>query len=417
MDSSPYSFPRKPLPILLLLLLLPGCESNDHPVEPVSGSGAEISIDFEGASLESWSEVATGVFNLRIRKDSNSDFARWYSFRVKGAQGQALSFRIMNAGSVSAADAFSFNQPAVSADDGESWGRIADSDYSVGVFSFGHTMESQEEWIALGPVYNVSRWQGLVDQIQDHPMVTSVEIIAKSLQGRPLHLVAITDPSVPSSEKSGIWAIARQHPGEVGGSWMAEGLLQWLLSEDAEARALLKKTTFYLVPLMNPDGVALGNYRVNSAGANLNREWDHPDPDVAPTVAAVADRIQTFVSSGRSFDFFVDFHAYSSLRKNFFYYSGRDRAPAAHVQEMEALMARFQEINGDFTRDLSSPSSDGKALARGWVFETFGTRAVTFECSYQDVTYGPHAGEYMTVQRYKALGADLGRALAREFFD
>ena len=78
-------------------------------------------------------------------------------------------------------------------------------------------------------------------------------------------------------------------------------------------------------------------------------------------------------------------------------------------------MTRFQEINGDFTKGGSGWSSDGPTLARGWAFESFGVQAVTFECSYQDVTYGPHQEQYMTVERYLALGDGLAQSLAEEF--
>ena len=71
---------------------------------------------------------------------------------------------------------------------------------------------------------------------------------------------------------------------------------------------------------------------------------------------------------------------------------------------------------GDFTQEGSSPSGDSKRLARGWVDETFGVQAVTFESAYQDVTYGPNAGQFMTPERYMALGEDLGRAMADVLF-
>ena len=32
-----------------------------------------------------------------------------------------------------------------------------------------------------------------------------------------------------------------------------------------------------VVPMFNPDGVALGNYRTSLSGEDLNRMWKHPD--------------------------------------------------------------------------------------------------------------------------------------------
>jgi len=399
---------------LTVVVGLCACESSG--TSPLETPTVRLAVDFEGASLESWSQSPPRTFNLRVRKDTNSDFARWFSFRVMDGGGEDLTFRIVNAGELSAADAFSFNRPAVSTDGGVTWDRVASASYDAGVFSFDLTPPNGEVWIALGPVYNFSRWEALVDEIRDHSMVDSLEVIGQTLQGRSLHLVKVTDPSVHDSLKGAVWGIARQHPAEVGGSWMAEGLIRWVLSDEPQAKELRRQAVFYLVPFMNPDGVALGNYRVNSVGANLNREWANQDPSTAPTVAAVASRIEALRASGRRFEFFVDFHAYSSLRKNFFFYSGTDRASPGEVQEIEALMARFQELNGDFTRTGSAPSSDDTRLARGWAFETSGVQAVTFECSYQDITYGPRAGTYMTPDRYQELGEGLGKSIAEVSF-
>ncbi|MFC1660066.1 M14-type cytosolic carboxypeptidase [Gemmatimonadota bacterium] len=353
---------------------------------------------------------------LEIRKDTNSDFARWYSFRARGGGGVPLTFLIQNAGEVSVADAWPMNRPAVSHDGGQSWGRIPDTQYDGQIFAFRHTPVSDDEWIALVPVYNFSRWLSVADEIRDHPMVDTLVVLTNTLEGRPVHLVKVTDPAVPDAEKRAIWATARQHPAEVGGSWKAEGLLRWFLSERLQAAELRRLGILYMVPFMNPDGVWHGNYRVNTVGANLNREWANQNPATAPSVAATAAQVRDYVASGGNLAFFVDLHSYTILRKNFFFYSGPDRAPPEQVQEIQALMDRFQEINGDFTRDGSSPSADDTRLARGWAFETFGVQAVTFESAYQDVTYGPNAGQFMTLDRYMALGEGLGKAVAEVLF-
>ena len=34
--------------------------------------------------------------------------------------------------------------------------------------------------------------------------------------------------------------------------------------------------------MVNPDGVAIGNYRTNLAGLDLNRKWNNPSKESTP---------------------------------------------------------------------------------------------------------------------------------------
>jgi predicted deacylase len=197
---------------------------------------------------------------------------------------------------------------------------------------------------------------------------------------------------------------------------MAEGMLDWILSEQPAARELLRRSVVYLVPFMNPDGVLLGNYRVNRVGVNLNRVWNDPDPSYAPSVAAVVREMESFVAGGGDITIFVDYHAHSSRRKNFFFYNGSDITDPQMGAEIEAFMAVLNRINPDFTAAGSEQGGTDTRLARAWAYQALGIHAVTFEGSYQDVDYGPSTGQYMTVARYLGLGEAFGRAVAESFF-
>lgn len=51
-----------------------------------------------------------------------------------------------------------------------------------------------------------------------------------------------------------------------------KGVLDFLQSDSRQARALRDKFVFKIVPMLNPDGVIVGNYRCSLAGGDLNRQ-------------------------------------------------------------------------------------------------------------------------------------------------
>ena len=53
-----------------------------------------------------------------------------------------------------------------------------------------------------------------------------IEVIGKSVQGRDLFLITVTDFARPDAEKKTIWLQARQHAWEGGTSYVAEGALR-----------------------------------------------------------------------------------------------------------------------------------------------------------------------------------------------
>src|SRR5690606_23346793 len=102
-------------------------------------------------------------------------------------------------------------------------------------------------------------------------------------------------------------------PGETMAEWWIEGMLERLLDpDDAVAGTLLERACFYVVPNMNPDGSRLGNLRTNAAGANLNREWQDPDPGRSPEVYHVRQKMRE-----RGVDLCLDVHGDEGLPYNF----------------------------------------------------------------------------------------------------
>ena len=76
--------------------------------------------------------------------------------------------------------------------------------------------------------------------------------------------------------KKGVFISARVHPGESNSSWMMKGIVEFLVSNAPEARALRENFVFKLVPMINVDGVINGNYRCSLSGQDLNRRYKNP---------------------------------------------------------------------------------------------------------------------------------------------
>lgn len=78
------------------------------------------------------------------------------------------------------------------------------------------------------------------------------------------------------------------HPGETPSSYILHGLLSYLKqSRNRQASALLRRFTFMIVPMINPDGVYRGYFRLDINSNNLNRLYASPDPKTEPAVYAI----------------------------------------------------------------------------------------------------------------------------------
>jgi murein tripeptide amidase MpaA len=96
----------------------------------------------------------------------------------------------------------------------------------------------------------------------------------KSLSGLSIPVLEVTDEEVAEYNKKVILVTGRIHPGESNSSFVAEGMLEFLCGMDQQAKELRKSYIFYVIPMLNPDGVVAGNYRTSFFGKDLNRTFD-----------------------------------------------------------------------------------------------------------------------------------------------
>ena len=108
------------------------------------------------------------------------------------------------------------------------------------------------------------------------------------------------DPEREKRYKKHIFITARVHPGESQASHMVHGVINFLLSDQPEAQEIRDKFVVKVIPMLNPDGVIHGNYRVSLLGVDLNRRWKKPSRFLHPTVYSTKQLIKYFNEKSRA---------------------------------------------------------------------------------------------------------------------
>ena len=103
---------------------------------------------------------------------------------------------------------------------------------------------------------------------------------------------------------------SRVHPGESNASFIMHGTLEFLVSDDEGARYLRNNFVYKIVPMLNPDGVIVGNYRCSLSGLDLNRQWTAPSSKTCPENFSVKMMMRKTLES-RDILFYCDYHGHS----------------------------------------------------------------------------------------------------------
>lgn len=81
---------------------------------------------------------------------------------------------------------------------------------------------------------------------------------------------------------------------------------------------LRERCNIFVVPMLNPDGVVLGNSRTSAAGKDLNREFLSVRRDLYPEVYLMKTLIAR-LQKKYGVLVFLDFHGHSRKKNTFFY--------------------------------------------------------------------------------------------------
>ena len=191
------------------------------------------------------------------------------------------------------------------------------------------------------------------------------------MAGNRVYYLTITAPTYDEEvrRKKGIVITARVHPGETPSSWTMKGIIDFLTGESNQARVrvnirndlnfnfvsfpfssffffsffnessttqvLRERFVFKLVPMLNPDGVIVGNNRCSLSGKDLNRQYRTVMRESYPSVWHTKLMIRRLLEEC-GVAIYCDLHAHSR-KHNIFVYGCESKRTASQTKLSEQV--------------------------------------------------------------------------------
>jgi len=286
-------------------------------------SGVIFSSNFDNGNLARVEKSnRSGEYNVWTANDNmgtpvQSSHCAFFHFVVSGLEvGTVLKIRVCNASNHGALYKHDHRPVFRSTASNRKWARIRSpvkftkADGSANLY-FEHTVDLPDDkiYFAFTYPYSYAMVQDDMKVVRNHmndlsnpdSIFMHHEVLTHSCDGRFVDLVTISSaegadegarevllsglfpengpdhPRPPSfPDKEVIFLSCRVHPGEVPAQWTFKGMMDILMDPtDLRGKELRRRFVFKMIPLLNPDGVYRGHFRMDQHGNNLNRYHPH----------------------------------------------------------------------------------------------------------------------------------------------
>jgi len=372
-----------------------------------------VSTDFPGGNI-----IVEKIENddIYLRQDLRDTTTFWFywAFRIDGAQGRKLTFHFTGG------DVLGVRGPAVSYDGDVSWRWLGEdcvnrNDVEV-AFSYEFSPEHPKVFFAFCPVYTQRNLDRFLTDIGKSTFLQK-DVLCKSRKGRGVELLRLGNPAAAAK----VLLTCRHHCCEATASYVLEGVLKVLLSEDETGAWLRENAEFAVIPFVDKDGVEEGDQGKNRAPHDHNRDYGGGISDsIYPEVTALRRFAPPWWSGGET-GIFLDLHCphIRGNRNEEVYFVG---VPNQQVwEEVTAFSAILEK-----TRQGTIPFSAAHNLPFGCDWNTQGNYAgglssTKWACELSEVQFAsaieiPYAnasGVEVMPESCRKLGHDLAVALRK----
>ena len=335
------------------------------------GDDVYFSNDFEGGRLNGMLKVNDTLYTALISPENVPiNGSPWYAFKVWAAKEKNITISLTYLQG-------RHRYPAKISRDGLSWSSLetagAKKDFELDSvpqnYEFKLKVGKDTTWVAAQELFTSKHVSGWVAELSHQPNTTALQIGTSTL-GKPLTVLKIGNPA----SKKRILIYGRQHPPEVTGHYAMTAFVQTLISDAKLSKKFLKEYLVYIVPLMNPDGVDEGNWRHNTGGVDLNRDWDAFNQ---PESSAVRYFLKKEISDqGNKLVFAIDFHStYDDI-----YYRVDPKLKSDNPDLISSWLRKTQEQIPGYVPNVKSLYSGGPTYtAFSYLFKQYGAESLVYE--------------------------------------
>jgi hypothetical protein len=302
----------------MFLILLGRFSLFSQPTGPASNAPQlRISSDFPGGSARVLSiDQDNNTVHITPADDPKRGFPCWWYFHLDGVDtNKPLILEVTaNQGIVQTgipgktrkfpAD-YSLPQYAAFSTDGTHWQHTAQGERQGSRSVYHINASTPALWLAWGPPFTLKDANQLIQKACALCPCASSFVLARTRGGRSVPGMRISQPGVTASPRYGVWIQARQHAWESGSSWVAQGFVEWLVSNDPAAASLRQKADIVVIPVMDVDSVEEGQGGKEQIPHDQDEDW-HPKP-YFPEVAAGMKSLYALAKAGR-LDLLLDLH-------------------------------------------------------------------------------------------------------------
>lgn len=379
------------------------------------GTELAISSDFPGGSAEVLAiDSSRRLIELAPRCEPGYGWPCWWYARVDGgAIGETVTVRV----TVSTRPyrnqqvlrgRWALPDRAAISTDHVHWSQTPAVATGAHDVVYAVVVRARRFWIAWGPPFLPAHAEAALMEAALCPGA-EVFTLARTREGRDVRAIRLGNSAGPA-----VWVQARQHAWEVGSSWVARGLLEWAVSNDPEAIEFRRRTELWLVPIMDVDNVMRGSGGKEAEPRDHNRDWD--DSPIYPEVIAAQQRLRLLMEH-RRLRIFVDLHQPGWEPQRCYLYGppALSELPVTIRKNYEHFLCSLVEtatgplkVSPNYQLASHIRTEEERArTSRSWVQRVSGgaTVSVTLETCWNLPA--------STVDNYRQLGAELGRAILR----